>query len=131
MPTATELSNSLNTGAGSGAPRQEPASLLPDSRRESAPFELDSKLTEAIEAGDFDAVQALAEEYGATLRAEVLAAPANERPVLARKAVEKLNGHLQFARVVRSHICAHLNAVTREALYHPAGKREHTWQVEG
>jgi hypothetical protein len=90
------------------------------------------KLQNAIEAGDFVAAQPLVLEYGRLVRDQLRSTTnARERQAVFDDALETLHANLCLARLVRSHICAHLQAVTGQMQYHALQNNLHTWNLQG
>jgi hypothetical protein len=88
------------------------------------------RLREAIEAGDFITAQPLVLEYGNLVKNRLRSATAQERQAIFDDALETLNANLCLARLVRSHICAHLQAVTSQMQYEAIQRHLNTWSME-
>jgi hypothetical protein len=81
------------------------------------------QLTSALEAGDFEAAERIALEYGAS----VVAAP---QPAALRQALETLNDCLHLTRVLRAHLAAQVRANSPAIEYQPASSENRHWQFE-
>jgi hypothetical protein len=93
----------------------------------------DQALAQALQTGDFPAVQAAAVEYGRGIRAQMEAAddPAR-RASIYHDALETLQNHLHLARVLRAHLAAQIQANAGSCLYAQPDVQadRHRWQVE-
>jgi hypothetical protein len=96
------------------------------------PSALSLKLREALQAGDFDAAQSLVLDYGRLIEERLrAAATAQERQTIFDDAQETLTNDSYLVRVMRSHICADLQAVSGHMQYQPVQSDPHCWRMEG
>jgi hypothetical protein len=81
------------------------------------------QLTSALEAGDFEAAERLAIEYGDSVSAAPHAAA-------LQQALETLNDCLHLTRVLRAHLAAQVRANSPAIEYQPATAENLHWQFE-
>jgi hypothetical protein len=84
-------------------------------------------LTRALEAGDFEAAERIAIEYGKSVAARIRAG--GDIAVL-REALDTLNDRLHLARVLRAHLAAQVCANSLAVEYQPAASENRHWQFE-
>lgn len=84
-------------------------------------------LTRALEAGDFEAAERIAIEYGATLAAR--AQSSGDARILPQ-ALATLNDCLHLTRVQRAHLAAEVRANSLAVEYQPAASDGRHWQFE-
>ena len=90
-----------------------------------------AQLKNAIEAGDFYGAHALIPEYAKAVQREFAAAASDgERASVLENALQTLNAHLYLARAKRSHMCAHLKAVTGQSVYRGTERESSSWRIE-
>jgi hypothetical protein len=85
------------------------------------------QLTSALKAGDFEAAERIAIEYGHSVAAEMQAG--GDTAVL-RQALDTFNDHLHLARVLRAHLAAQVHANSLAVEYQPAAPQGRHWQFE-
>jgi hypothetical protein len=85
------------------------------------------QLTSALEAGDFEAAERVAIEYGNSIAAELRAG--GDIAVL-REALDAFNNSLHLTRVLRAHLAAQVRANSPAIEYQPAAAENRRWQFE-
>ena len=94
------------------------------------------RLIEELQAGRFVDVTELAVQLKKKVAAELASTSTSvERDLLRTNVLQDLEQILQLARVVRSHIAAHLAAVNNDlvyrSLYQVPFSGDHSWEVSG
>ncbi len=92
--------------------------------------DLAGRLASTIQSGDFEAAQPLIAEYGAAIQAQLRSASPQERQLIFDQALETLNDHLRFARLMRSHMHLHLRRLSGESSYNSQSQQLHTWRLD-
>jgi hypothetical protein len=93
----------------------------------------DQALSDALQAGDFAAVQSAAVDYGRGVCTEMQAADdLARRASICQEALEALQNHLHLARVLRAHLASQIQANAGSCLYAQpdAQAGRHRWQLE-
>lgn len=91
---------------------------------------LEIQLAQALRAGDFDAANSLAAQYGQSALTALRAAPPAEREAVLGEALQVLNDSLHLAQVLRAHIATQWRANSGTFLYQSSDSERHLWQLE-
>jgi hypothetical protein len=88
-------------------------------------------LMQALEAGDFESASSTANEYGASIKAALDAAPeAWNAETIFTSAIASLERALTVARVTRSHVAFRLAALQRESAYQAHATKPSRWVID-
>jgi hypothetical protein len=91
---------------------------------------LHEAIQKALLAGDFDTVRQLSTSLGQTIVREAQTAAPSERQALVQKELNRINEHLNFARVLRAHVASRLQENTAVSLYLQSSTRGHSWRFD-
>jgi len=90
------------------------------------------ELTRALEAGDFEAAERLAAEYGRDVLEHLRAnGDAAGREAVLRRALDTLNDCLHLTRVLRAHLATQVRENSLACQYQAAASEPRRWQFEG
>ncbi len=91
---------------------------------------LHQEVHNALAAGDFETARRLSHELGqAIIRHASALAPA-DRAAYVRQALNRLQEHLNLARVLRAHLATQVQANAAACLYNQASGRGNSWHYD-
>ena len=91
---------------------------------------LNAAVSQALQAGDFEAAQRLSIDLGVAIRLELAAASPAEKPALFKQQIGHFQEHLNLARVLRAHVATQLQANAAACLYQPESGTNHCWRFD-
>jgi hypothetical protein len=91
---------------------------------------LHQEVHNALAAGDFETARRLSPELGQAIIRHASALPAAERGAYVRQALNRLQEHLNLARVLRAHLATQVQANSAACLYNQALGGNHSWLLD-
>lgn len=91
---------------------------------------LNEAVSQALQAGDFEAAERLSIDLGAAIRLELAAASPAEKLALFNQRIGRFQEHLNLARVLRAHVSSQLQANAAACLYQPESGTNHCWRFD-
>jgi hypothetical protein len=98
---------------------------------ETSPEELQARLQEALQAGDFAAAWRWSESLGSAIVEELRGTPMAKRAALQQQRVGLIQESLSLARVLRAHIASQLQINTAVFVYQEQPNARHCWRFDG
>ena len=91
---------------------------------------LHQEVHNALAAGDFETANRLSRELGQAIIRQGLALGPAERAAYVRQALNRLQEHLSFARVLRAHLASEVRANSAVCFYHQDPARGNSWHFD-
>ena len=88
---------------------------------------LHQEVHNALAAGDFETARRLSPELGQAIIRHASALAPTDRAPYVRQALNRLQEHLNLARVLRAHLATQVQANSAACLYHQALGGSHSW----
>jgi hypothetical protein len=91
---------------------------------------LHQEVHNALAAGDFETARRLSRELGQAIIRQASALAPADRADYVRHALNRLQEHLSFARVLRAHLASQVKANSAVCLYHQASDPGNSWHFD-